>query len=199
MQRQVTTSVALFPYNTTRRVLNGSVYPFTLFGSVSAAYINTYFRKAVKLRQHGFLSTFIPTVILPSITGTILHHQFVFRPLILQKFDCPVCLELRGGALQLFAGFVYPFLLAPAASFHFAQRLYTYHMPSIVENPKGFLQEFVKITRKGMPKFYGLAALQVLCGMAVTHMEALEYFNLMQNLKKVEKFLEEHPEVMGDK
>lgn len=42
--------------------------------------------------------------------------QLVQRPLLLETFKCPVCVELRAGMVQLFAGFVYPLMLAPMAA-----------------------------------------------------------------------------------
>ena len=46
----------------------------------------------------------------------LLLFQFVHRPMLLDTFQCPVCVELRGGMVQLFSGFVYPMMLAPLAA-----------------------------------------------------------------------------------
>ncbi|KAG7173650.1 Transmembrane protein 126A-like, partial [Homarus americanus] len=140
--------------------LKNYMFALSALSSGSGAYINSYYRKVVKLRNQAFISTLLPVVILPSVVASLLHHHFVQRPLVLQTFQCPVCLELRGGAVQFFAGFVYPMVLGPLAAFQFATRLYTYALPSVSE-PKAWIKEFFKMTRPVLPKLYVLAGLQV--------------------------------------
>ncbi|XP_045606779.2 uncharacterized protein [Procambarus clarkii] len=171
--------------------LKNYVFGLSAINSCTAAYINAHYRKAVKLRSQAFIPTLIPVVFLPAIAGSVLHHHFVQRPLLLQKFQCPVCLELRGGAVQLFAGILYPLVLAPLASFQFATRLYTYALPSVFE-PKALLKEVFRMTRPLLSKLYILAGLQVIVGTAWTHWEAHNIFTVMSKLSKMEEAVARH-------
>ncbi|XP_071532969.1 uncharacterized protein [Panulirus ornatus] len=56
-------------------------YPFALSAlSVgSAAFINAHYRKAVKLRNSGFLTSLLPVIMLPSIASSLMHHQLATR------------------------------------------------------------------------------------------------------------------------
>ncbi|XP_063863675.1 uncharacterized protein LOC135102393 isoform X3 [Scylla paramamosain] len=157
----------------------------------SATYINAYYRKVVKLRNQAFMSSLLPVIIAPSLLGGMLHHQFVHRPLILETFKCPVCVELRGGMVQLFCGFVYPLMLAPLAAMQFAARLFTYPVPD-AKKPLLLLMEIHKITKPILPKFYILAALQFIGGMAWTHWELHNLYTVLGKLGKMEEALEDH-------
>ncbi|MPC23087.1 hypothetical protein E2C01_016124 [Portunus trituberculatus] len=55
---------------------------------------------------------------------------FVHRPLILETFKCPVCVEIRGGMVQLFTGFVYPLMLAPLAAMQYTSSCHPPPPPS---------------------------------------------------------------------
>ncbi|KAK7071433.1 hypothetical protein SK128_024690 [Halocaridina rubra] len=160
-------------------------------GSLSGFYLNNFYRKAVKLRGQVFISTLLPNVVLPGLVGIILHHQFVQRPLILQTFQCPVCIELRAGVLQFFAGFLYPLVLSTVTSFHFGSKLYTYPLPSIKE-PRNIFNTFIKLSRPGYSKFFVLASLQVIGGIALTHMEALNIFTVLSKLSEMERAVLDH-------
>lgn len=173
-------------------------YAISALGSCTAAYINAHYRKALKLRHHAFVASFIPVVVLPPLVGTLMHHHFVQRPLLLQKFQCPVCLELRAGSIQLFAGFIYPMVLAPLASFQFAARLYTYPLPEISQ-PKALLKEFIKMTRPVMSKLYVLAGIQLAAGMLWTHWEAHNLFTVMSKLSHMEEVVTKYHKEQKEK
>ncbi|XP_047474817.1 transmembrane protein 126A-like [Penaeus chinensis] len=173
-------------------------YAVSALGSCSAAYINAHYRKAVKLRHNAFVSSLIPVVVLPPLVGTLMHHHFIQRPLLLQKFQCPVCLELRAGAIQLFAGFIYPMVLAPVAAFQFAARLYTYPLPP-VSQPKALLKEFIKLTSPVKSKLYVLAGIQLAAGMLWTHWEAHNLFTVMSKLSHMEEVVMKHHEEQKEK
>ncbi|KAK3887658.1 hypothetical protein Pcinc_008243 [Petrolisthes cinctipes] len=167
------------------------MYATSLLSSGSAAYFNAYYRKVVRLRNQAFITTFLPVVILPSLAGSLLHHQFVQRPLLLQEIQCPVCLELRGGMLQMFSGVVYPMLLAPIAAFQYAVRLYTYSMPDIT-TPRLWFKEYCKLTKPILSKIYFLAGLQIVAGMAWTHWEGHNLLTVMSKLAHMEEVVERH-------
>ncbi|XP_066964983.1 transmembrane protein 126A [Macrobrachium rosenbergii] len=168
-------------------------YPLVtgLASSLSGAYINSYYRQKVKLRSRVFFPTAVPMIFLPVFVSTILHHQFVQRPLILQKFQCPVCIELRGGAIQLFAGFIYPMVLGPVVAFHFASTLYTYALPTIKE-PKKLLDVFLKFTKPVLPRLWLIAGAQTAIGMALTHAEAYNLFTVISKVSMMEQQLKEN-------
>lgn len=173
-------------------------YAISALGSCTAAYINAHYRKVVKLRHHAFVASLIPVVVLPPLVGTLMHHHFIQRPLLLQKFQCPVCLELRAGGIQLFAGFIYPMVLAPLAAFQFASRLYTYPLPDISQ-PKALFKEFIKMTRPIKSKLYVLAGIQLAAGMLWTHWEAHNLFTVMSKLSHMEEVVRKHHEEQKEK
>ncbi|XP_045131666.1 transmembrane protein 126A-like [Portunus trituberculatus] len=158
----------------------------------SATYINAHYRKVVKLRNQAFMTTLLPVIIAPSLLGGMFHHQFVHRPLILETFKCPVCVEIRGGMVQLFTGFVYPLMLAPLAAMQFAARLYTYPVPD-AKKPLLMLMEIYKITKPVLPRLYILAALQFIGGVAWTHWELHNLYTVLGKLNKMEEALKDHP------
>ncbi|XP_071532967.1 transmembrane protein 126A isoform X1 [Panulirus ornatus] len=170
-------------------------YPFALSAlSVgSAAFINAHYRKAVKLRNSGFLTSLLPVIMLPSIASSLMHHQLVQGPFLLQKVQCPLCIELRGGMVQLFCGFIYPMVLAPLAAFQLATRLYTYPLPSVFK-PKAWLKEYIKLSRPIQHKVYLLAGIQIAAGMAWTHWEAQNLFTVISKLSDMEEVLRVHYE-----
>ncbi|XP_042858813.1 transmembrane protein 126A-like [Penaeus japonicus] len=175
-------------------------YPYAIsaLGSCTAAYINAHYRKAVRLRHNAFVSSLIPVVVLPPLVGTLLHHHFVQRPLLLQKFQCPVCIEIRAGGIQLFAGFIYPMVLAPLAAFQFAARLYTYPLPE-VSQPKALFREFIKMTSPIKSKLFLLAGIQLAAGMLWTHWEAHNLFTVISKLSHMEEVVRKHHEEQKEK
>lgn len=173
------------------------MFSSALLTSGSAAYINAHYRKVVKLRHHAFLTTLIPVIVAPSVVGGLLHHQLVQRPLLLETFKCPVCLELRGGMVQMLAGFAYPLLLAPMAAMQFAVRLYTYPVPD-AKNPKNVVREIYKITKPVLPKFYMLAGLQIIVGMAWTHWELYNLHTVLSKMTMMEEAVKEHHKSKSD-
>ncbi|KAK8751395.1 hypothetical protein OTU49_014584, partial [Cherax quadricarinatus] len=171
--------------------LKNYMFGLSSISSCTAAYINSHYRRAVKLRNYAFVPTFIPVVLLPSIVSTLLHHHFVQTPLLMQKLQCPVCLELKGGAVQLFSGFIYPMVLAPLSAFQFATRLYTYPLPSVGE-PKALMKELIRMTRPILPKLCLLAGFQVVVGTAWTHWEAHNLFTVLSKLSEMEQVVKRH-------
>lgn len=157
----------------------------------AATYINAHYRKVVKLRNQAFVTTLLPVIIAPSLLGGMFHHQFVHRPLILETFKCPVCVEMRGGMVQLFCGFVYPLTLAPLAAMQFAARLYTYPLPD-AKKPLLLLMEIGKITKPILPRLYILAALQFIGGVAWTHWELHNLHTVLRKLGEMEEAIEEN-------
>ncbi|KAK8751398.1 hypothetical protein OTU49_014584, partial [Cherax quadricarinatus] len=59
--------------------LKNYMFGLSSISSCTAAYINSHYRRAVKLRNYAFVPTFIPVVLLPSIVSTLLHHHFATR------------------------------------------------------------------------------------------------------------------------
>jgi len=168
-------------------------------GIAAGAYINRHYRKALRLRNHAFISTLLPVVVLPSLAGAIVHDVFVQRPLITGEIKCPVCLEVRGGVLQAFCGFFYPLVLAPAAALSFSTRYHTYYMPEINKDPKAVMKELWKLTKPVWNKFYLIAAAQFILGMGWTHMEVHNLFTLAEKIAAMEDKLKAHREQEEEK
>lgn len=101
--------------------------------------------------------------------------KFVQSDILLENYDCPVCLETRSSLYQTGFGFLYPFALAPLSAFMFATRHFTYRLPSITEKPKEILRLWWKFTRSIGPAGSVLLALNVVASIAVTAKEMREF------------------------
>ncbi|XP_050719338.1 transmembrane protein 126A-like [Eriocheir sinensis] len=171
--------------------LKNFMYASAFTNGGSAVYINAHFRKVLKLKNHAFMASLIPVVLTPALVGGLLHHQFVQRPMLLQTFKCPVCIEMRGGLVQFFSGIVYPMMLAPLAGFQFAARLYTYPVPD-ARKPLSVVKEIAKITRPFLSKLYILAGINIIAGVAWTHWEFHNLYTVAAKMAQMEEELKEH-------
>lgn len=180
-----------------RLVMNWSpksdVWPFRYgMGCLAAAsalsgiYINAYYRNKLHLQNFGRVSTYLPIVALPTIVSLFFHQQFITNDILLEKTLCPVCVQVRSGALQVFFGTLYPTLLAPLSSFMYATRHYTYHMPPM-NAPTEHIKLWLKLTR---PVGYTLLLTgfaQIVVAMGITHFEANSYFRIQAKLLEMEE------------
>ncbi|CAH0581100.1 unnamed protein product [Chrysodeixis includens] len=79
--------------------------------------INSHYRNKLKLGNYGFFASSLPITIMPGVLTAMFHRHMVSTDLLLMKNEaCPMCYEIRSGALQLSMGLLYPLILAPASS-----------------------------------------------------------------------------------
>ncbi|XP_077987928.1 transmembrane protein 126A-like [Glandiceps talaboti] len=88
----------------------------------------SFFRRMMKVRMAYAVSS-LPMVIIPFVGTAMTWQAFVCTPLLLGKLNCPICVQLRGGLMNSFFGFVYPTVLAGALVSALAARYETVEMP----------------------------------------------------------------------
>lgn len=86
-------------------------------GAVTGVFVNNHYRTRLRLAKFGFVSSYVPIVVLPAIMASLFHRTFIQSAILLPKEQCPLCLQLRAAAFQGFFGTVYPSILAPLASY----------------------------------------------------------------------------------
>lgn len=86
-------------------------------GAVTGVLVNNHYRTRLRLGQFGYVSSYVPIVVLPAIMASLFHRTFIQSLILLPKGECPLCLQVRAAAIQGFFGTVYPSLLAPLASY----------------------------------------------------------------------------------
>lgn len=174
---------------------------------VSAVVILNHFRRKLKLGLHGRVSSYLPVVAMPSALAALFHvtvsyfldylnlilndlFQFVERSLVLKKYDCPLCLQSRAAFLQTGVGFVYPFLLAPMASFMFATRHFTVRLPYITEQPKEWLKLWIKLTRSAKHLAPYILLANIIGAVGITSLEFHEFEKLQLHFEEHERKVE---------
>lgn len=106
---------------------------------------------------------------------------------MLGVYDCPICLQTRAAMIQGGSGVIYPFLLAPLASFMYATRHFTYRLPSITTQTRDVLKLWLKFTKSGSTLGSVLLAINLLVAMLVTAKEMQEHKNINIQLAEYEK------------
>uniref|UniRef100_A0A182N066 Transmembrane protein 126A n=1 Tax=Anopheles dirus TaxID=7168 RepID=A0A182N066_9DIPT len=154
-------------------------------------YINSYYRRVLKLGNYGRLSSYLPAVALPAIMATVFHTTFVTPAVVLRKEACPVCLQTRAAAIQGAFAVAYPMLLVPLSSFMFATRHFTYRLPSITEKPKDVLKLFRKLSGPIMMPITLMLAFNVGLAMFLTGKEFETVYKVNMRMYELERQLED--------
>lgn len=176
--------------------------------AISGIYINTVFRRKLRLGNYGHFSTYLPIAVIPTVTTalyqktvselgadcewirfrvgslSIFLFQATINEIILNPLKCPLCVQTTATVLQLGAGVVQPFILASASTLMFATRHFTYRFPSIISHPKKFLKFYTHLTR---PMAYPMMvnfALQAIAVQFVTYKAREHFFYLQQEMTK---------------
>lgn len=77
-------------------------------GAITGVLVNNHYRTRLRLAKFGFVSSYVPIVVLPAIMASLFHRTFIQSQVLLPKDGCPLCLQLRAAAFQGFFGTVYP-------------------------------------------------------------------------------------------
>lgn len=152
-----------------------------LIGGLSAAtgaYINSYYRKKLKLGNFGQLSSYLPIVVIPTIISMVAHKGLVTKEIMLKPNACSTCLEIRSSFIQAGFGVVYPTIMAPLAAFMFATRYFTYRLPDITENPKEVLQLWRKLTKPLVSRITALVCFHGIAAILITHLEFKHFYKM---------------------
>ncbi|XP_043249633.1 uncharacterized protein LOC122395819 isoform X2 [Colletes gigas] len=81
--------------------------------TLSSLFINSMFRRKLKLRNHGRLLSMLSLTTSSYLLTNVLHNEWVEKKIMLYSFKCPLCLETRASSIVNFCGIVYPLLMAP--------------------------------------------------------------------------------------
>ncbi|XP_064214039.1 uncharacterized protein LOC657376 [Tribolium castaneum] len=166
-------------------------YLLSAAGFFSGFFLNSYYRQKFKLLSYGRASTYLPMCFLPAAFSFLTHVEFVQSDVILQKRDaCPVCLEMRGAAIQGLVGCVFPTILAPMANLSLAHRYATFNVPDLAREPT---KVYNLIRLKSQPISGILLAIflgQAFFGSLVTYLEAKSVINVNLKLAELERQVE---------
>lgn len=173
--------------------------------AMSSFMTNNHFRRKLKLGNFGRMSSYLTVVATPTMISALFHStvscqrswrfnlynfstsfQFIQSHIILQKFECPLCIQTRAAVIQGLSGVAYPFLLAPLAAFFFATRHFTYRLPSITAQPKENFKLWFKFTKSAGNKALFLLGLNMFVGMLVTAKEMSEHNDINRQLHEYE-------------
>ncbi|XP_067626714.1 uncharacterized protein [Eurosta solidaginis] len=169
-----------------------------ILGAMAGAagvYINSHYRHKLKLGNYGKVSTYLPIVVIPTMFSMMAHKFFVQRSIILDDFTgCPLCLQIRAGAVQGALGVCYPTILAPFAASMFATRHFTYRLPSITEEPLEVFKLWRKLARPIFPVLGAALAGQAVIAMYITYKEQMQNWKLHMKLKHLEQLAEQQLE-----
>lgn len=86
-------------------------------GGVTGMLVNNHYRARLRLGRFGYVGSYVPIAVLPALVGAFFHRGIVQARILLEKDACPLCLQLRAGAMHAFFGVVYPTALAPLAGY----------------------------------------------------------------------------------
>ncbi|XP_075974176.1 transmembrane protein 126 [Anticarsia gemmatalis] len=161
--------------------------PFVLGGinAVCGIMINRYYRQKLKLGTYGYIASVVPITAMPALLTSLFHRHLVTTDMLLMKKEsCPICYELRSGAIQVGMGFAYPMVLGPLAALMYANRYNTARIPELTENPRIMFNFLRKITRP----YTGTLTFMVLGQVAASSI--LTYFEMKNNFKLRGKIME---------
>lgn len=155
--------------------------------SSAGMYINSHYRRKLKLRAIGLMTTYLPIVVLPGISSTLLHKTLITYNLVMERTDCSLCLQARSAAMQATVGFLYPLILAPLGNFMYATRHGTYRLPDIVSDFRGSIKMLIKFARPIGTQLSFIFVGQLLLGSYFTYLEAKSYYTVKQQMDELER------------
>ncbi|XP_061582241.1 transmembrane protein 126A [Cololabis saira] len=120
---------------------------------------NSFFRRALHVSQARFASS-LPVAVLPFLTTYALYTAAVVSPLLAGDLSCPACCLLRGAAVGVLGGGLYPLVLALPLNIALASRYNTTPLPE-----KGHLLRFcLDVSRPVFNKMRAVIVLQAFFG-----------------------------------
>ncbi|XP_005102824.1 complex I assembly factor TMEM126B, mitochondrial [Aplysia californica] len=98
--------------------------------AVSGVMISNIVRQNFNLGALRRGLTYGPALFIPSIISVGIHEMAVKRSILLGKEECPLCISLRSGVLQVASGVVYPYVLSILTCLPTARDYYTLPLPA---------------------------------------------------------------------
>ncbi|KAG7306307.1 hypothetical protein JYU34_008912 [Plutella xylostella] len=155
--------------------------------SVSGMIINNHFRKKLKLGTYGHMSSLIPVSLLPGIFTALFHRHSVSTHMLLMKAEtCPLCYELRSGAIQLALGIAYPIVLAPTSALMYANRYNTYRLPNLTSKPLELLKFVYKLSKPLSATLVFCSTAHVVASAVLTHYEMKNHLTVRRKMLDIE-------------
>lgn len=153
--------------------------------------INKHYRHKLKVGRYGYVSSFLPIVIIPGSLTLIFHKFVVSNKILLQRAEsCAICHEVRSAAVQIGVGIIYPMLLAPVTSLMLANRYSTYRLPSISAEPKELFQVTKKLTKPLTGTLGYMLAFNLIFSSIITYYELQNVASIRREIREIEKRLE---------
>jgi len=150
-------------------------------GGATGFYFNRYYRQKLKLGNYGFLSTYLPIIVLPAFMTVAYHKTFIVPEVYSwHPTKCLTCLQAKAAGFQAFLGTIQPAILAPLSSFMFATRHFTYRIPYPFSKPKEFIRFYIKLTRPLVSAMAIACGLHFITASAITYLELQEFMELQQ-------------------
>ncbi|XP_046743491.1 uncharacterized protein LOC124409739 [Diprion similis] len=159
--------------------------------SAAGIYINAHYRRKLKLMKIGRAATYLPIIILPGFAAILGHKLFVTSDILLEKKECPLCLQTRAAVMQFTIGFLYPMTLGSVGSILLANRYVTYRLPDITTDFRSMISVLTKFTRPIYLQLSIIAIGQVFTVLFLTELETKSYYKVTQQLMKAEKAYDE--------
>lgn len=185
-----------------------------LLGGLAAAsglQINYYFRKRLRLKGVGLLSTFVPCLVFPfgyayKLHQMVMHQYFrnccdiwqiivlifvscVFSPkqnqenLYLNPVQCIICFETNTSLKQLLCGLAVPVLITlPIASLTEPKHMF-YRIPSMKEHRMEFFKFWLRLYKPYKTPLAIAAGLQVIASMFIVHMKMTQFSRVRYSIE----------------
>ncbi|XP_050669816.1 uncharacterized protein LOC126968748 [Leptidea sinapis] len=158
-----------------------------VINAVSGAIMNRHYRNKLKLGTYGYFSSVIPLTLMPGSLTALFHRYIVSSDLLLLKNNhCPICYEVRSGAVQVGLGLVYPMILAPLTSLMLTNKYNTARIPEITQ-PKALLQLVRKMTRPFTGTLAVISIIQVVASSIITYFEVKNSLILHEKMLEIER------------
>ncbi|CAB3223985.1 unnamed protein product [Arctia plantaginis] len=165
-------------------------YASYILGGVSAVsgiMINRFYRGKLKLGTYGYFASVLPISAMPALLTAMFHRHLVSTDMLLMKREtCPICYELRSGAIQAGLGIGYPMVLGPLSALMLANRYNTARIPELVHGPRVMFKFLRKITKPFIGTLTFLAVSQLFISSALTYFEMRNIYLLRMKIMEIE-------------
>ncbi|XP_077283998.1 transmembrane protein 126 [Arctopsyche grandis] len=156
---------------------------------VTGFYTNWYYRKKLKIGTIGYTSSYLPMVLVPTLSSFIMHKQMITSNIITQTEACPVCVEVKAIAIHCGCGTLYPLLLGPVTSYMIASTYNTCRIPMINIETKKLWKFHLETSKPLYRKIPLFLLINLIPAVAITYMEFENFNTILQKLDQVEREL----------
>ncbi|XP_026292182.1 uncharacterized protein LOC113216635 [Frankliniella occidentalis] len=165
--------------------LNGMLAAF------SGIWCLKYYRRAFGLRKEVAFTSSLTCGSLPAITTYTYQYLFVLPPILLQEPGCPICLELKAGAIQFVAGAIIPVFMGLVTASMTAAKL-GFNVPPPTA-PLQLLKLGMQIANhpQGRGKIAALSFVSLFGSMCLVYGEQMQMLNFTKRLQARQTFTDD--------